>query len=373
MQANLETTLDHLISIPSVSSNPVACAEIIAFVRAEIADLGLFITESGDASNPWLIATTKDTKEPDILLAAHLDVVPAPSELFAMQKRDGKLYGRGAYDMKLAAACYLELAKNHADELKDLDVGFLFTTDEELGGACMPGILETGWRPKLVFIPDGGDNWQIEERAKGFYDVEIVAHGTTAHGSRPWEGDNALHKLMDALAVLRQSFPSNEPGDSTLAVNQLQAGQAVNQIADYASAKIDFRSFSKHDLAIYRAQVEQLAAKHGFDINLIHQGAPLTFDKTAPVVQGFLTALRDQTGEEPNYTESYGGSDARFFAEYDIPCIIVEPRGGGRHAPDEWVLAEDLERYYLLIKQWLLPALEASSSIRQQQSYSFNN
>lgn len=354
MHTELETTLSQLISIPSVSSNPEACREIITFVGDQLAPYGLSITTNLETPHPWLLATTKATKEPDVLLAAHLDVVPAPAELFTMQKRDGKLIGRGAYDMKLAAACYLELLRNNAAALSDLNIGFLFTTDEEVGGQSMMDILESGLRPKVVFIPDGGDNWHIEERAKGFYNVEIVAHGKTAHGSRPWEGENALHRLIDAVQTLRQSFPSQKPEDSTLAVNQMQAGQAVNQIADYASVKIDFRTFSRDDLRAYRAQVERLAAENNFDVNVVHEGLPLKFDKHAPVVQDFLAALQAQTGESPRYTESYGGSDARFFAEYDIPCIIVEPRGGSRHAPDEWVSAEDLPRYYALLERWIL-------------------
>ena len=354
MQADLETTLAQLVSIPSVTTNAVACAEILDFVRNEIEPLGLFISGDANTPNPWFIATTQDTKEPDVLLAAHLDVVPAPTELFLMQKHDGKLQGRGVYDMKIAVACYLEFAKNHADKLRGMNIGFLFTTDEEAGSDCMPRIMESGWRPGVVFIPDGGDNWHVEERAKGLYGVELTARGKAAHGSRPWEDDNALHRLMDVLAILRQSFPSNDPFDSTLAINELHAGAAINQVADYASVKIDFRSFSKDELAIYRAQLEQLAKKHDLEICVIQEGAPLLFDKKAPVVQNFLQALKDQMGEEILYTESYGASDARYFAQYDIPCIIVEPTGGGRHSPDEWLLAEDLTKYYELIEHWLL-------------------
>jgi succinyl-diaminopimelate desuccinylase len=352
-QADLETTLAQLISIPSISSNAVACREIIDFISDELAPFDLFTTRDLDTPSPWLIATTKNTKEPDIMLAAHLDVLPATSEMFTMQKVDGKLVGRGTYDMKLAAACYLEFLKSHKDTLKDLNIGLMFTTDEEIGGHCIPKIIESGWRPKVVFIPDGGGDWQVEGRAKGFWDVEIVARGKTAHGSRPWEGENALHQLIDVLNILRKSFPSNEPGDSTLAINEIHGGMAINQIADYAVARIDFRSFSDHDLALYKAQLNQLATKYNLEITPTQHGAPINFDKDAPVVQGFLDELRAVTGREVEYIESYGGTDARYFAEYNIPSIVMEPYGGGRHAPDEWLLADDLLKYYHLIENWL--------------------
>jgi acetylornithine deacetylase/succinyl-diaminopimelate desuccinylase-like protein len=54
------------------------------------------------------------------------------------------------------------------------------------------------------------------------------------------------------------------------------------------------------------------------------------------------------------YVSSYGGSDARFFAQRDIPTIIIEPHGDGRHAPDEWIEADDLEKYYRLMERWLI-------------------
>ena len=357
MQTNLETTLASLVSIPSITSSEAGCHEALTYVRSEIEALGLFITSDVTTPNPWLIATTKDTQEPDIMLIAHLDVVPGASELFTMRRENDKLYGRGVYDMKFAAACYVEFVKKHAGKLRAMNIGLMFTTDEEGGYACIPDILALGWLPKMGFIPDGGDNWCIEERAKGLYGVELTVCGKTAHGSRPWEGENALHQLMEVLATLRRSFPSNTPAHPTLAVNEFHAGTAINQIADYATAKIDFRSFSADDLTSFRVQLDQLAISHGIEITVIQEGLPLLFDKTAPAVQSFLTILKEVTGTEVVYCESYGASDARHFAVAGIPCIIIEPRGGGRHSPDEWLQASDLLAYYQLIEKWLLRSI----------------
>ena len=354
MQDSLENTLAQLVAIPSVSSNAEACHMAIEFVRERLDGYGLFMTDDTNTPNPWLVATTKDTKEPDILLASHLDVLPGDAALFTMQKADGKLYGRGVYDMKLAAACYIEFIKNHRAALADLNIGVLFTTDEEIGSQCMPTILESGWRPKVVFIPDGGDNWNIEERAKGLYGIELTATGRTAHGSRPWEGDNALHTLHDVITILRQEYPRHDPDGPTLAVNELHAGTAINQIADYAIAKIDFRSFKKDEFNEYKALLDELVESHELTLQVTQSGDPVHFDKDSPYVQGFLSALQQERGRPVTYKPSYGGSDARFFAHYDIPSIVIEPQGGGRHAPDEWLLADDLSSYYRVIERWVL-------------------
>ena len=134
MQTSLEATLAQLIAIPSVTENTAACSEVIEFVKQELASHDLFITESPqDTDRPWVYATTQHTRTPDILLAAHLDVVPAPHHLFTLRHEGEKLLGRGVYDMKLAAACYLEFLKNHKQTLSNLNIGVLFTSDEEIG------------------------------------------------------------------------------------------------------------------------------------------------------------------------------------------------------------------------------------------------
>jgi len=354
MQTKLETTLAKLVAIPSISGNSVPCHEILEHVRSEIAPYGLHIEGDFTHSSPWMVATTQPTKQPAIMLAAHLDVVPAPLELFAMEKRDGKLYGRGVYDMKFAAACYIEFIKAHADILPSLDLAFLFTTDEEAGGFCMPDILRAGWHPTIVFLPDGGDNWHIEKRAKGIYGAQLTAHGLATHGSRPWEGKNAIHILTDVLSELRGAYPSDDPSGATLSVNTISGGDAINQVPDSASAFIDFRSFSRKELAQYQRVLAEIGTKYALDVHSITAGEPVAFDPTLPAAQHFLETLKIQTGKEIVFCDSYGASDARFFARHNIPCIIIEPYGGGRHSPEEWLEADDLENYYQLIKQWLI-------------------
>jgi succinyl-diaminopimelate desuccinylase len=355
MQEKLVSILEKLIAIPSVTSDPIACHDVLEYVRGEIEPLGLHITASPvEATHPWFYATTRNTLKPDILLAAHLDVVPAPAELFIMQRRDGKLYGRGTYDMKLAAACYIAFLKENANRLHTLNMGVLFTTDEEIGGDSMRDVIATGLRPNVIFIPDGGDNWEIEERAKGFFGVRLYANGKAAHGSRPWEGDNALHRIMDICHTLRSEYPFRGPEHGTLSITSIKGGEAVNQIADSASALMDFRSFDRDELSGFKTRLNELAESHGTEVHLTQAGDPVIFDKTNPAVQSFLTTYQSVRGEPAKYQDSYGGTDARYFVPYHVPCIIVEPNGGSRHSENEWVDLKSLEEYFELIERWVL-------------------
>jgi acetylornithine deacetylase/succinyl-diaminopimelate desuccinylase-like protein len=361
MQANIESTLATLVSIPSLSEDSAACHEILNFVLDEIKTYDLFIQSDFEQANPWLLATTQNTKTPHILLCAHLDVIPAPSAMFHMRKRDGKLYGRGVFDMKFAAACYLEFLRVNASRLHELNIGFLFTTDEEKNSATMPEILATGLRPNVAFIPDGGDNWLLEKRAKGFYGIELSATGKTAHGSRPWEGKSALHTLLDAIQPLREKYPYKDKHEPTFMVNSIQSGHAFNQIPDYASAQLDFRCFNAHELQECRSYIADLVEKYDLTLTIRHSGSAIDFDDQSPYVQGFLRALEEVTGTPPQFSDSYGGTDARFYMALGIPSIVIEPHGGGRHGSDEWVQAADLAKYYRLIERWITQEQEAKS------------
>ena len=354
MQKNLEATLAQLVSFPSVPSDTQVCKDIIMYVQKELEPLGLYITTDLERANPWLIATTRDTQRPHTLLAAHLDVVPAPRELFTLTQDGDKLVGRGAYDMKFAAACYIEFVKSHKDILPTLDLGIMFTTDEEIGGSSVIDILSLGWKPGRVLIPDGGDNWHIEERAKGFYGIEVTINGKTAHGSRPWEGTNAIHNLNDVINRLRADFPDKTPGEATLAVTRVSGGTAVNQIPDQATMHLDFRSFDGAELVRFLTTLEAHIKPFGGTSIILQSGAPVAFDKTSPVVQDFIAAIQQTTGNDAVYSDSYGGTDARHFAQVGIPTIVAEPNGGGRHAPDEWIRAVDLVKYHQLLTAWLI-------------------
>lgn len=353
MQETLERTLASLIAIPSESHNTEACHSIIEFVRNELEPLGLFMTAVMERDNPYLIATTQHTRSPKILLVAHLDVVPAHESQYTMTKVNEKLYGRGVFDMKFAAACFIEFAKKHRDQLKDFDIGFLFTTDEEIGGASVNEFLEDGWRTDIVFIPDGGDNWHIEERAKGFTLNELIASGKAAHGSRPWEGDNAFHTLIPLLHEIRERYPFTHEAGPTLTISVAQAGHAWNQVPDSALVAFDFRSFDDKEVDDHIAYLASLAKTHNLTLKTRVHGRALHLDKSSPLVHSYTRALEDTLGTPAEFGESYGASDGHWFARHNIPALLVQPNGGDRHGPNEWLLAHDLEKYYLALTKWL--------------------
>ncbi|MCE5316133.1 MAG: M20/M25/M40 family metallo-hydrolase, partial [Parachlamydia sp.] len=352
----LESYLSHLVSLKTLSTDLDANRKALDWVRGQLKPLDLHFHSHEFEGHPSLVITTRNTKKPKLFLVAHIDVVPGGDSLFHPVVIDNKMYGRGTYDMKMAIACYLLLMQ----ELKgrDLDIGILLTSDEEIGG--MNGvrrILEAGYSSEVALLPDGGFDWKFEERAKGVLHLKIAAHGTSAHGSRPWTGTNAIYALIDVLRDIQEDFEKQKSGDyyPTANLGIIQGGKSVNQVPDYAEAKLDIRfppSLSSEDIC---ARVHKIARRHDrINVEKINGGSPHQVDLSNAAFQKFRDLAREMHGIEVGSMHAHGASDARFFGERHIPVLVIAPKGGEIHSDGEWVDLDDLARFYEVMKAWVI-------------------
>lgn len=345
-----------LVGFPTPSADHIANREALDFIEQFLTTRGMHVTRLENGGFESLIATTRPTKTPTIFLAGHLDVVPAPPELFEPRLENGRIYGRGVLDMKFAIASYLHLVDKLKADLTSYDFGLMITTDEEVSGEFGSALLaEQGYLPKVLLLPDGGDNWKIEQSAKGFWGGKLVARGKSAHGSRPWEGESASEKLHDALADFRALFPERNHDSNTYNIGMIHGGEAPNQVPNYMEAQIEFRAVSNEEYARLEQAVADICTRHGIDFELLRSGSVVVTDLTNPFVQQFRELLAQHTGVSETM-RSMGASDARFFTEKGVPCILVCPPGGGRHAADEWIDAESVETFTQIVQEFVQTA-----------------
>lgn len=335
----MEEYLRKLIAFPSVSTNQQANNQLLDYVSTFLEERGMHIARFDVDGFGSLVATTKpDDKTPKVMLTAHTDVVPGDYSLFKLKEIDGKFTGRGTYDMKFAIAAYMAVVDTLGDNLKRYDFGIMLTSDEELGGyKGVHYLLKQGYRPAIGLLPDGGDNWQIETLAKGLFHGHIDVIGKTSHGSRPWEGDSATFKLIDILTRVKALFASQSAMTTTLNISQIQGGETMNQVPAEARAGIDIRFLSTEHLTVLRKQIEEICAAHDATLTENLFGHPCITDLDDPLVAAFARSITEVTGVKVTGSTSLGATDARFFAAEDIPCIVVEPFGGDRHAKTEWM------------------------------------
>jgi succinyl-diaminopimelate desuccinylase len=362
--ANLIKILEDLIEFNTEAYNYDGKKDCISYIEEQLKKYPLVIERYISHGFPSLVASTGGKKHIRILLQAHLDVVPGKPELFKMREKNGRLVGRGTYDMKFAAACFLQLIEELDEELENLDIGFMFTTDEEVGGYDGVGYLlkEQGYTCDVCLIPDGGNDWQIESRCNDIWLAELKAQGLTAHGSRPWEGENAINNLMEGLIEIHRLFGRQRAGKNSLTISKIEGGYAENQVPDSAKATLDMRFIDEKQFAIYKKAIELIASEHGLKLINHHTFSGARVELTHPEIQKFLKVAKKVHGSPIKHVQSLGSSDAHFFAEIGIPTIVIRPEGGAAHSDEEWIDKLSLLKYYELLKLYVLEAASVADN-----------
>jgi acetylornithine deacetylase/succinyl-diaminopimelate desuccinylase-like protein len=339
---------------PSNRGEHDRCRELIAR-EAERHNLRSTIVNSEPCPS-ILVGPRPDERQPRVLLAAHLDVVPAAPEHYEPRVEGDKLVARGVSDMKFIAPLYFQLFDDLPASLRDR-VLTAFTFDEEVGGNAGTRYLldEYGLRAGTCFLPDGGDNFQLEADEKGVLQFRVRTTGKAAHGSRPWLGENAIDKLLAIYRDLRVEFPVvDRPGlwGPTLNLGRVSGGAAANQVADTAEALLDTRFTEATTLEATLARVREIVAGRG-EVEPVVSGDLFHLDVASSSYRWIQEAARVHLGRELPIYRSEGASDARFFTKHGIPVVIAKPVCGGHHSAHEWLDLASLEPYYRMMRQFV--------------------
>jgi succinyl-diaminopimelate desuccinylase len=364
----LLSQLADLVSLETVSATPNSFTRnqigkaLDYIVKNTIQGMGkkLVVKKIKYKGSPSVIISTRQTLKPDIGLSAHVDVAPAAKELFEMKMYGDKVTGRGVADMKFSLPIFMALMRESAKQKTGPSVAMLITSDEEIGSANGARHLaeDLGYRPKLLLVPDGGDNWELVQRAKGALHLKATFTGKSAHASRPWLGDSAIDKAVDFVVEMRRLYPPITEEDwqaTTMNVGIINGGKAANQVPDSAFITCDFR-FS--DKAIREAIIDSFREKlpSGAKMSIAAEAYLFSVDLENPSIKRFVQIVEAVTGKKVKLIDEYGATDGRFFNQYGIPCIVIKPPCGGCHAPGEWLSLKGMYEYYQIlyrfVKDW---------------------
>lgn len=355
----MEEILEKLVGLQTTDDKPEVIEEALDYIGAHLSERGMYVERFNYNGVGSLVATTKQTKSPKVMLVGHVDVVAAPDDQFKLGKENGNYTGRGVYDMKYAIAAFMQLADTIKANLQDYDFGIMVTGDEENAGPNGAGkLVENGYRAGVVVLPDAGeahDNWKLERSAKGFLYKTATATGIAAHGSRPWQGENAIYKIIDFVNDLRREFPNQDQLGSTLNIGKINGGLAPNQVPAEASVTIDIRVPNEQEAQRAAQLLDKFAQNHGLDLqDLMPSGVPHRPDLESPLFKAFYKCFEQVVTDKKLIPEdSFGGSDARYFAQVGVPCILVNPPGKGLHADHESVEIEGVTQLHDILKLYL--------------------
>lgn len=234
-----ERTLE-LIDIASPSRNEAALLEHVS------RQVPLPLAYGTDEA---LLYVTERTSNPLILLAGHLDTVPAQGNIPG-RLEDGWVVGLGASDMKGGIAVMIELARWAAESAPAVDLGFLFFVREELPAeesalprvfAEAPLVLDSD----LVIMLEPTDN-AIHAGCLGNLNATLTFRGESAHSARPWQGVNAIALAVEGLAPVVAAAPLEvEVGGLTfvevLTATRIEGGIADNVVPDRVDVRLNYR------------------------------------------------------------------------------------------------------------------------------------
>lgn len=351
--------LSVLVALPTLPGQVEANARALDFIEST-AHPDAIVQRYKNGAAEILILSNSATMEPDIGYMVHVDVVGAKPDQFALTRSGDKLTGRGVSDMKFSIPLGVALLTEMIEKQSPQSFALVVTTDEEIGGPeggkYLAQVLK--WRPKAMIVPDGGDNFIFVEKAKGICQLLIEKKGVPTHASRTWEGENALSPLVRLASTLLDRYEKQslvEGWSTTLNIGQLHGGVSTNQVCDFAQLYLDFRYGENDSIERIEKEVRELADElsKGISITKISTGLPTFTDHTLPVVQEFVEAISQETKAKVEVKVTYGASDARYFAEYDTPVLMLKPTGGDIHCDTEWLSLSATMEYYQGLRRFL--------------------
>lgn len=306
-----------------------------------------------------VISNIKNNYYFDYILNGHIDVVPSNNPYaFKPKIENNRLYGRGAMDMKSQVAVMSVVMQNVLENRLNKKIALMITSDEEIGGFSGTGYLveKQKYRAKCVVLPDDGFYNKITLEEKGVIHIKIITKGKSAHGSRPWLGENAIEKAIEIFKDIKKIFPANFDENkwiNTLNLGKFYGGIATNVIPDQAELYLDIRFIKKNDKKEIIKKIKNILKKfEKTSFEILVEGYPLINKKNNLYIKKFLKiGLKNKI--KFSYHYGHGASDARFFAKYNIPVIMWRPKSSEAHIDNEWVDIKSLEKYYLILKDFI--------------------
>lgn len=303
-----------------------------------------------------------------LLLTGHMDTVSLDGmdiEPLKPRVAQGRLYGRGAYDMKGGLAAILEAAaalrqggfRPHGELL------LAFVVDEEHASLGTEALVKEV-RPDAAVLAEPTD-LDVCIAHKGFAWLTLKAQGCAAHGSAYQEGVDAIAhagRLLSELETMEQNvFPAQADsllGRPSAHASFISGGLGLSTYADRCTLHVEHRTLPHQGAGDVLRQWEQAIRRlqacdpaFSASVQLDFQRPGYRIEQGAPVVQALHRAYVEALGQAPTYAGSSGWLDSAILGAAGIPTVIFGPKGGGAHAAVEYVELESISRCAAVLAQ----------------------
>ena len=369
--------LRDLVAINSVNPTLVPGAPgeaaIADFLAGEMRNSGLDVAiEPAAAGRPNVVGVVEGRgKGRTLMLCGHTDTVGVAGmhDPFTPVERDGRLYGRGAQDMKGGVAAMVSAAARAA--ARSLPAGRLIVAavvDEEHSSIGADALVKT-WTADAAIVTEPTD-LAIAIGHKGFAWVDVTVEGRAAHGSRPKEGQDAILRLGRVLArleMLDSTLQARPPhplvGTGSLHASFITGGHELSSYPDRATLQLERRILPsepestaidevraildaiRHDDPTFRATAEAMFSRPAYEVPRDHE------------LPRALAEAATRAGVPPQITGASFWTDAAVLGHAGIPSILFGPGGAGLHSTEEYVNVADViacrDALIQLVELWI--------------------
>ena len=369
--------LERLVSFDTTSRN--SNLSLMAFIRDYLDAYAVPYRLSYDATGlkANLHAVVGPRAAGGIALSGHVDTVPVDgqawsSDPFALRAQDGRLYARGATDMKGFVAASLAAVPDMLARGLARPLHLFISYDEEVGCLGAPrliaDIIESGLKPALCVVGEPSSMKPILAH-KGKLNLQVNVRGKPGHSSEPGKGVNAIQAAARAISWVdaeARRFERDgpfedgfDPPHTTIHVGTISGGSILNIIPERAEFTMEWRNIPADDplrevdrlRAFVAAEIEpemhRVDPSCGFTYDIV-----MTMPKLAlPAEHELVTIVKQITGSNSTGKVSYG-TEAGHYQDFGIPTIVCGPGDIAQaHLPDEWIARTQLDECDIFIRR----------------------
>lgn len=356
----IEELTGHLIRF--ASSTALKANESLEFAAEYLRDSGLEPEVLENQGHKMLICRVGSGSR-CLILNGHLDVVEGKDEQYLPQKKGGRLYGRGSYDMLGACAVMLYTMRLLKKKQPGCQVVLSLSTTEETAGALCTGyMVEHGLSGDFAICGEP-TNLAVSVMSKGVLRVKCHVFGVAAHSSRPWQGENAILKAFEIYQKICQlpfAKRTNEYFEgASINLSKIQGGMVLNQVPDRAEMIIDIRYLPGENRAELVREIQALDSD--MKVEIIAEIDAVEISRKDRCLRFLADAVTEATGEPCRMIAQHGAADTAFFQKAGIPSVEFGPCGAGHHGPEEYVEMASLE-IFLRCVEGMIARMEAQES-----------
>lgn len=302
-----------------------------------------------------------------LMFNGHIDTVTLSGyegDPLSGEIRDGRLYGRGAADMKCGvAAAMLALVRAKSNGLRG-DLIFAGVADEEANSLGTEDILRAGWTADAALVNEP-TNMEIATAHKGFVWLDIDIHGVASHGSRADLGVDAICKAgyvlveLDKLAqTLRRQAMTAPAVTPTVHASLIRGGEEQSSYPASCKIQIEWRTVAGQTETSVREEISALVDRVAHEVPDLKYSISTTFSRPSfelprdhPFVELVSQAVASELDGTAELTRLLFWTDCALLADAGIPALLFGPRGEGLHAKIEWVEIESVAKVATILEQ----------------------